>query len=123
MKIVIREKVTQQPNGDRDPHRHPSSAFDVILINGDKESVVFGNDQFDPWWTCIKGTRAGHLKEAQTKATEFGETLGCEVELGAEKPSTRMTPGKYVVDVKSVRMGEDGVLVVEALWSTAQKVG
>jgi len=81
MKIEIHETVSQQPNGDRDTRRHPSSAFKVVLINGDKKSTLFSNDQFDSFHCHISGTRQGHLNEAQKKALEIGETMGCEVNI------------------------------------------
>lgn len=81
MKIEIHETVSQQPNGDRDTRRHQSSAFKVVLINGDKKSTLFSNDQFNSFHCHIDGTRQSYLNEAQKKALEIGETIGCEVNI------------------------------------------
>lgn len=80
MQIRIYETVSQKPNGDRDPHTHPCSAFEVVLVNGDRRSTIFKNDQFDPWWTHINGTREQYLAEATKAAEDMAKTLGsCEI--------------------------------------------
>lgn len=81
MKIEIHETVSQQPNGDRDTRRHPSSSFRVVLINGNKTATLFKNDQFNSFHCHIDGTRQGYLNEAQKKALEIGETMGCDVDI------------------------------------------
>lgn len=77
MRIEIHEHVTQRPNGDRDPNRHPCHGFEVVVINGDKQSVLYSNDQYDPNWRNIQGTRTKYLDMAQKKAVEFSDTLHC----------------------------------------------
>ncbi len=81
MRIEIHETVSQQPNGDRDTRRHPSSAFRVVLINGNKTATLFKNDQFDSFHCHISGTRQQYLAEAQKEALHLGETMGAEVEI------------------------------------------
>jgi hypothetical protein len=85
MRIEIHESVSQQPNGDRDTQRHPSSAFKVVLINGNKTATLFKNDQFDSFNCHIDGTRQSFLNEAQKEALHFGETMECDVDIN---PST-----------------------------------
>lgn len=81
MRIEIHETVSQQPNGDRDTRRHPSSSFKVVLINGNKTATLFKNDQFDSFHCHISGTRQQYLAEAQKEALHLGETMGAEVEI------------------------------------------
>lgn len=76
MEIKIFETVSQQPNGDRDTCRHPSSSFEVVLVNGDIRKVIFKNDQFKPWWCHIEGTRTQYLNEAEEFARDMAKTLG-----------------------------------------------
>lgn len=80
LQLRIYETVTQRPNGDRDTQRHPSSAFEVVLVNGDKRTTIFKNDQYDHWWSTIQGNRLTYLKEAMDAASRMAETLGgCEI--------------------------------------------
>ncbi len=80
MQIRVYETVSQMPNGDRDTQRHPCSKFEVVLVNGDKRSTIFKNDQFDGNWVSIIGSREAYLKEAMDKAEEFALTMGaCEI--------------------------------------------
>lgn len=80
MQIRVYEEVTQEPRGDRDPQRHDCSAFSVYLVNGSKRSLIFSNNQFDPNWTTINGSRNEYLREAMKAAETFAETLGgCEI--------------------------------------------
>lgn len=80
MQIRIYETVDQRPNGDRDPQRHPSSKFEVYLVSGERRTLVFKNDQFDPFYVSIKGTRDQYLSEAMKFARELSQTLGsCEI--------------------------------------------
>lgn len=81
MNIEIHERITQQPNGDRDTQRHPSSAFKVVLINGNKTATLFQNSQFDNFHCHIRGTRKEYLAEAQKEAKHFAETMGCDFNL------------------------------------------
>ena len=81
MKIVIQEKKSQQPNGDRDTNRHPCSGFVVLIHSNDLTMVVFENDQFDNFYCHIDGSRTSYLNEAQKFALELGVILGCEAEL------------------------------------------
>lgn len=78
MIIKVFETVSQEPNGDRDPNRHPCSKFEVVLHNEDtdKSTIVGVFDQYDPWWTHINGTRAEYLDKALSKAKEMSEALG-----------------------------------------------
>lgn len=64
------------PNGDRDPSTHPSSAFKVVLINGDRKTTIFENNQYDGHWSSIQGTRDDYLAEAMKHANSMAETLG-----------------------------------------------
>jgi len=122
MHIEIREKVDQQPNGDRDTQRHDSSSFFVVLVNGDKSTIAFQNNQFDAFHCQINGTRAGYLHEAQAWATDFGETIGCEVDLIPRKPATKIKKGFYIVEVLNAEMGGDGVLYTQIDWDKAVSV-
>lgn len=80
MQIRIYEKITMAPKGDRDPNRHPCSSFIVKLVNGDRVTKVFENDQFDHHWTTIRGKRDEYLKEAMDFASNLAKTLGaCEI--------------------------------------------
>lgn len=80
MEIRVYERVTMRPRGDRDTRTHPSSAFEVVLVNGDRRSTVYRNDQFDHWWTSINGTREEYLNKAMDAAESLAETLGaCEI--------------------------------------------
>lgn len=88
MRIEIHETVSQQPNGDRDTRRHPSSAFRVVLINGNKTATLFKNDQFDSFHCHISGTRQQYLAEAQKEEKHLAETMGADVNL---EPTTLPT--------------------------------
>jgi hypothetical protein len=80
MQIRVYEEVTQKPNGDRDTRTHPCSAFKVVLVNGDRRTTIFKNNQFDPWWTHINGTRTEYLNAAMKAAEDMAKTLGgCEI--------------------------------------------
>lgn len=80
MQIRVYEKVSMMPNGDRDTRTHPSSAFKVVLVNGDRRTTIFTNDQFDHWWTHINGTREEYLAQAMDAAESMAKTLGaCEI--------------------------------------------
>lgn len=78
--IKVYETVTQQPNGDRDVLRHPSSAFEVYLVKDNKRFRVFKNNQFDRFHCHISGTRLEYLNEAMKHAEELALVLdGCEI--------------------------------------------
>lgn len=80
MQIRVYEKVSQCPMGDRDTKLHPSSAFTVVLVNGDRRTTIFSNNQYDHWWTSIQGTREEYLQEAMKAAEDMAKTLGaCEI--------------------------------------------
>lgn len=80
MQIRVYETVSQRPNGDRDTRVHSSSEFRVVLVNGDRRTTVFQNDQFDRHWTSINGTRDEYLRNAMAAASELAKTLGtCEI--------------------------------------------
>lgn len=81
MNIEIHEHIARQPNGYHDTQRHPSSAFKVVLINGNKTATLFQNSQFDNFYFHISGTRKEYLAEAQKEAKHFAETIGCDFNL------------------------------------------
>src|SRR5690606_35636015 len=84
-KILIEEEVTQRPNGDRDPNRHPCSKFTVSVVRGTEMTTIAVHDQWDPHWTSISGTRSGHLKKAQETVEKWSSILDAPVE-GPERP-------------------------------------
>lgn len=102
MQIRIYETVSQKPNGDRDPHTHPCSAFKVVLTNGDRSSTVFENDQFDPWWSHINGTREQYLAEATKFAEDLAKTLG-----GAEIVGIALTKREKEITDLEARIKHD----------------
>ena len=52
MKIQLREYITRKPNGDRDPTPGTDcSDYEVVLINGKKETVLKSFNGFDDFWT------------------------------------------------------------------------
>lgn len=81
MLIKIYEIKSQRPNGDRDIITRPCSKFEVWLINGEKRELVSTFDQWDQYWTSIKGTRLGYLRLANERARSLSELLdGIEIE-------------------------------------------
>ncbi len=99
MRVIIREYLTMRPRGDRDTQRHPCYAFEVVLENSNKGStVVFSNDQHNSWWTTIDGTRDEYLREAQAKALEIADIVGCPVDI---------SPNNTEVDTLRIRIAED----------------
>jgi hypothetical protein len=78
--IKFLEHMTMQPDGDRDPSRHPSYSYEVVAVNGDtgKSSVLFQNDQFDAYNTHINGTRETYRDAAYRKAERLAAVFGVE---------------------------------------------
>lgn len=104
MELRVYETVSQKPNGDRDTRTHPSSSFEVVLVNGDLRSVMFSNDQFDKWWCHINGTRKEYLDEALKKADEIAKTLGGIKVIHPDRTAHE----KKVIDVKArIRASQD----------------
>jgi hypothetical protein len=77
--LRIYEFVTQEPKGDRDPHRHPCSRFHVVLVNGDKRVTLFNKSQFDPQWCTIQGTREQLHRVALEYANSVADVLSVPI--------------------------------------------
>jgi hypothetical protein len=76
-KIVLREFVSRQPNGDRDTSGGSDcSDYKVVLINAEgKETVLRSFSGFDQFWTSHKPkseTLGAATKLLQEKADFFG---------------------------------------------------
>lgn len=83
MKVLLREYITRQPNGDRDTEVHPSSEWKIVLEKTDKNKVrsyqeLNSFNQFDPFWSSI-GNRSASLREAKKYADEVANFLGVKV--------------------------------------------
>lgn len=100
MQIKIYEKVSMMPNGDRDTRTHPSSAFKVVLINGDRKTTIFKNDQYDGFSSSIQGTRDGYLHEANEAANSLAETLGGAEILGVAFTKLEMRAEELRANIK-----------------------
>lgn len=85
MQLRVYETISQHPRGDRDTKLHPSSAFKVVLVGvTGRRTTIFSNDQYDPWWTTINGTREQYLNEAMKAAENMAKTLGAAEIVGVQ---------------------------------------
>ena len=75
--IIIREYISQKPNGDRDRERHDCSRFTVECNN----FKVAEFDQFDDYHCHIDGSRRKYLNKAKSFASGLCIATGISADL------------------------------------------
>jgi hypothetical protein len=76
--LVVREKISKKPDGDRATTTKDCSVFEVwIRDHGDSEVLLASFDQYDNWHSSIKD-HGRTSQEAIVYADRLADFFGCQ---------------------------------------------